>query len=63
MLDTDLGAVPGLRLAQGGPQALPAARAVREENPIPLSAGHMAGIQPGQAGPAGGGLAGLDKGS
>jgi hypothetical protein len=26
---------------------------VRQENPIPLSAGHTAGIHPGQAGPRG----------
>lgn len=47
MLGTELGVTPGLRLTQGVLQALPGARAVREENPIPPGAGYTAGVQPG----------------
>jgi hypothetical protein len=63
MPGTELGVVPGLRRTPGVLQALPDARAVREENPIPPGAGHAAVIQAGQAGPAGRGLASLDEGS
>jgi hypothetical protein len=47
MLDTDLGAVLGLRLMAGVLSAQLDARTVREENPVSHGAGHPAGVQPG----------------